>query len=350
MRTLVNAPAFDFDEIRLDWGDVVLAAIGWGDWQRLEQTLAEGLAFVSEAEDRGERVDAEALHRSVVAFRRARGLLAGEDYLRWLSERSLSTEDVDAYLSREALREPRAGRAPGAPGIDHADPGELAAAIRAEVILSGRLRRWAERLARCTAAARGLRAGGTEPPAASRDAVDALVRGAGECPASGLDGAQARARAPRVTALLAAEAAFRDHVVTREQIERCLSEHRFDWQRFAWEEVTFAAEGAAREAALCVREQGMALGEVASLAHVSADTRVAYSADVSELSGVLVAAAPGELVGPLAADAGWRLVCMRERTPPAFDDAVLRERAGTELVEHALGRHLAGRVVWHDEH
>ncbi len=350
MRTLVNAPAFDFDETHVDWGDVVLAAIGWGDWQRLELAVAEGLILVSDAEDGGEPIDAGALHRSVVAFRRANRLLAGEDYLRWLADRSLSTEDVDAYLTRALRRERLADRPGGVAEIDRANPRDLAAAIRGEAILSGRLQRWAERVARCAAAARGLEVDGERPPSASRDAVDALVRAAAACRASGLDDAQARDRAPRVAALQAAEAAFSDRVVTRERIERCFSEHRLDWQRFVWEEVTFAAEGPAREAALWVREQGMALTEVASLAHLVADTRAAYSVDTSELSGLLMAAAPGELVGPLAEGSGWRLVCMRERTPPAFDDATLRERATSELVEHALGRHLAGRVSWHDKH
>jgi hypothetical protein len=153
-----------------------------------------------------------------------------------------------------------------------------------------------------------------------------------------------------MAALQSAAGAFFDRVVTREQIERCLSEHRLDWQRFVWEEVTFAAEGAAREAALLVREDGMALGEVAGLAHATANIREAYSDDVSELSGLLAAAAPGELVGPLAGDGGWRLVRMRERTLPAVDDAVLHERASSELVDQALARHLAGRVTWHGKY
>lgn len=90
MRTLVNTRVFDFDELQFDWGAVVLAAIGWSEWQRLEHSLAEGLACVSDAEDRGEQVDAETLSASVVKFRRVRGLLAGEDYLRRLAERELA--------------------------------------------------------------------------------------------------------------------------------------------------------------------------------------------------------------------------------------------------------------------
>jgi len=43
IRSLVNHPALDYDELRFDYGDVVLAAIGWGEWQSLERSLAEGL-------------------------------------------------------------------------------------------------------------------------------------------------------------------------------------------------------------------------------------------------------------------------------------------------------------------
>jgi hypothetical protein len=94
----------------------------------------------------------------------------------------------------------------------------------------------------------------------------------------------------------------------------------------------------------------MALGEVAALAHVSAHVRAAYSEDVPDLSGVLAGAAPGELIGPLAVAGAWRLICMRQRTTPVINDVAMRERAGAEVVEHALERYLAGRVTWHVEY
>jgi hypothetical protein len=305
---------------------------------------------VSSGEDRGEQVDDETLSASVVTFRRARGLLAGEDYLRWLAERSLSAADVRAHFVRAEMRGRAVDRTDSVMQTHRPEPGPLADAIRGEAILSGRLHSWAERVAQCAAAARGLKAAGEEPPTASGDAVAALLGAAAACSASGLGDVQARDRAPRLVALQLAAGAFFQNVATREQIERCLSEHRLDWQRFVWEEVTFAAEGAAREAALLVREDGMPLGDAAGLAHATANIREAYSEDVSELSGLLAAAAPGELVGPFPGDGGWRLGRMRERKLPTVDDAVLRERAGTELVNQALARHLAGRVTWHGKY
>jgi hypothetical protein len=350
MRTLVNAPAFDFDELRFDWGDVVLAAVGWGEWQQLERSLAEGLTYACEPEDRREPIDARELHSSVVRFRRARGLLAGDDYLRWLSERSLSPDDVRAHFVRATLRERADDRIPQRPQARSAETGQLVASIRGEAILSGRLQLWARRLVRAAAASRGLRTAGVQPPVTSDDALAVLLEAAQGCRATGLSENEARARAPRVAALLAAELAFRDHVVTRERLERCLAEHQLDWQRFVWEEVTFTAEGPAREASLWIREEGVALGEAAALAHVSTHIRTAYAEDVPDLSGQLAAAAPGELIGPFSGAGAWRLICMRQRTTPAANDVALRERASAEVVDHALDRHLAGRITWHVEY
>jgi hypothetical protein len=350
MRTLVNAPAFDFDELRFDWGDVVLAAVGWGEWQQLERSLAEGLAYAREPEDRREPIDARELHSAVVRFRRAHGLLAGDDYLRWLSERSLLPEDVRAHFVRAALRERADDRITQGLPNRSAESRELMPSIRGEAILSGRLQLWARRLVRAAAASRGLRTSGVQPPVASDEALASLIEAARDCRGTGLSETEARARAPRAAALLAAEPAFRDHVVTRERLERCLAEHQLDWQRFVWEEATFTAEGSAREASLWVREQGVALDQVAALAHVSTHVRAAYAEDVPDLSGRLAAAAPGEVIGPFAGAGAWQLICMRQRTTPAVNDVALRERASAEVVEHALDRHLAGRITWHVEY
>jgi hypothetical protein len=348
IRSLVNHPALDYDELRFDYGDVVLAAIGWSEWQSLERSLTEGLACVSEADQRGEHVEPAVLHAATVAFRRARGLIAGDDYLRWLADRSLSTADLSAHIVRSVLRQAAEGRLDDVLGAHPPGSEALVNAIRAEAILGGRLRSWSERLARCAAAAHGLAAEGEEP-AASEDATTALVEAAARCQAGGLSEAQARERAPRVAALMAAERRFCDRIVTPERIARCLAEHRLDWQRFVWQEVAFESEGAAREAALWVREEGLTLAEVAGMAHAQSSVREAYCSETAELSGLLMAAAPGDLLGPLAGDGSWRLACLHERASPAVEDPVLRARAAGELVESAIERHLAGRVSWHGE-
>jgi hypothetical protein len=350
VRTLVTEPAFEFDGAAFDWGDVVVAAIGWGEWQQLERALAEGLACVSDARANGDELDAAELHDATLAFRRSRGLLAGEDYTRWLLERRVSDEDVCEHLARAELRE-RAG--PGAAALRKRHPPDsrqIADAIRGELLLGGQLRRWADHLARCAAAVRGLGGAGGAPPVEPGDATEVLLTAVASAPACGLSREQASERAARVAALAAAEQVFLSRVVTPERIERSLAEHRLDWQRLAWEEVAFASEGAAREAALAVRADGLTLAEVAGVARSPIQRREAYCGDVPELSGMLVGAVAGELLGPFATDQAWRLACVRERVAPASEDPVLHERASEEVAADALARYLAGGVAWHGEY
>ncbi len=347
MRTIVSTPAFDFEEKSLDYGHVVLAAIGWGEWPALEESLTEGLACAAVAARHGESPDSEELHAHVVAFRRARRLLAGEEYTLWLAERSLSTDDVHAHLSRSMLRQ-RAAALLGEIRAQHApDARELAEHIRAEAILCGSLRAWAERLAQCAAAERGV-SGDALGSTGNTDAeLRALTTAVAGCPSSGLTEAAVGERAPRVMALTAAESVFRDRVVTTERLEQCLAEHRLGWQRLVWQEALFASQGAAQEAALWIRDQKLCLAQVAEMARAPAREREAYCEEVPDLSALLIAAVPGELGGPIAGADGWRLVSLRKRIPPAVQDSTLRERAGVEIFESALERHLAGRVRWH---
>ncbi|HEX4108239.1 MAG TPA: hypothetical protein VHX88_08910 [Solirubrobacteraceae bacterium] len=285
MSSLHSIPAFSFDGESFDYGDVIRAATAWGEWASLERALAEP---PGEAE-----VD---LRSAIIAFRRARGLLSADDYRRWLETRSLSTDDVDAHL----LGRPRE--------------------IETEAVLSGALHGWAERLIRCLASARSL---GREPAA-----------GAGP---------------ERIDAVLAAEGALRERVATPERIERCLGTHRLDWQRLRWRQLDFPSEGAAREAALLVREEGLALEDVAGIAHGELQAREAYCEEVPALAGILMSAAPGDLLGPLAGEETWRVIVLVDRRAPSLEDEWLRARAEEELIADALERHLAGRVIWHVE-
>jgi hypothetical protein len=350
MHRLVDIPAFRFEQDEFVWGDVVLAALAWGEWQQLERSLTDGLACVAQAVAVDERLDDEAIHADVVAFRRARRLLAGDEYLAWLAERSLSTADLHAHLERAALRRRAGGRVDEIRANHPPDPAEVAGTIRAEAILSGGLQAWAERLARSAAAARGLAGSDQDSPAVGGQSVDDLLEHVTESRPTGLPTPFERARAARILATIAAYPAFAERTVTRDRIERCLAEHSLDWQRFEWDEVTFTREGAAREAAMMVREEHTPMRAVATLGHANLDTREAYFDQASELAGLLASCAPGEVIGPLACDGGWRLVWLRRRTPAAMEDPALRERARAELLEDALGRHLAGRVRWHGQY
>jgi hypothetical protein len=180
--------------------------------------------------------------------------------------------------------------------------------------------------------------------------VSQLVAAAKHADASGLDEISVerlRVWGNEVLELEHASSLLVDQLAHDEPIERCLSAHSLDWQRFEWEEATFAREDVAREAGLWVREEGLELSAVAEQAGTVLTVGAAYGYEAREIAGMLTGKRPGELVGPVATDSGWRLVLLRERVLPSAADPQLRVRAIDELLEDALAPHLAGRVEWH---
>ena len=353
MRPSLADTAFAFDGSAVSYGQVVLAAVVWGEWAQLEHEAELGVLYAERARPDPGALAEDDLHSALIGWRRERKLLSADDYNAWLAERGLTLEDMSGYLSRAVARE-QASQTPAGVSDDAAedagDPARIAEIVYPEAILSGRLRVWAERMARHRAAARALRARGTEIPTVSFPEAEELVASALRAPATGLGDVpteRLRAWAAELTELLRSWDALGEQVAGEESIVRCLSGHRLDWQRLGWEEVVFAREDVAHEAALWVREEGLALSAVAEQAGIHCTVRAAYSYEAGALSRTLGGVRPGELHGPVASESGWLLVHLRERVLPSAADPELRGRAREELLDDALAPHLAGRVEWH---
>jgi hypothetical protein len=337
MRTCIDKHAMSYDELDFAFADLVLAGLHDGLWGVLIDDLSVGLALAASA-------DPAEVRAAALDYRRDRGLLASEDLRGWLADRELRAEDLAAHLRRVVAR---AAAADLPPSHETPSSAELAANVRAEALLTGALQRCGDLLGRWGAAAR---ARGTlyELPHTPADALLAL---AGADQVSALDAIEAgdlERRALRVAALAGEHERFCEEVADAEALERMLRRHRLDWQRYRFREAAFTAETAAREAALCVRQDGMSLDEVAGLARVAVVDRTQRLDEVDkQMNGVLLATGPGELAGPYHIDDGFLLVEVLERSPPDPDDPQVLELARAELVADALERHLVGRVHWH---
>jgi hypothetical protein len=353
MRPSLTDAAFAFDGQVVTVGQVVLAAVVWGEWAQLECEARRGLLATERARREGASLGDDELRPTLIAWRRERQLLSAEDYQAWLALRGLNVEDMAGYLRRAIARRAVVEVVAGTPdhaSDDDAESAGLAGVVYPEAILEGRLQAWAERMARQRAAVRALHARGTEVPPASAEAVEGVVAAAARVPASGLGGVPAEQLQGWAAALLEAASAWHvleDLVAKDDSIEQCLSGHRLDWQRLEWEEADFAREDVAHEAALWVREEGAALAAVAERAGMPCAVKTAYGHEAGELAQLLAAARPGELLGPLAAHTGWRLLLLRERVLPSALDPQLRARALAELLDDALAPQLAGRIEWH---
>lgn len=342
--------AFTYDGRALPLGQVVLAAVHREEWDDLQRAVARGVVCLERAEREGAPISAELAHRKLVEWRRERQLLSAQDYRGWLTDRGLTIDDMSEHLRRAVAVEHMTAQSPDPTeqAADHLCHGaEFAAAVYKEAILQGRLSAWAEHLTRQEAARRALRGRGTNIPAASAEEIADLVAAATMAQASGLAGIPTEDLREWAAEVMVSEHAWgiiAEHIADAELIERCLSAHRLDWQRLAWEEVTFAREDVAREASLSVREDGRSLSAAAEQAGAVTTVDDAYVDEADELARMLTGKRPRDLIGPIATGSGWRLMQLRERVLPTAADPELHARATRELLDDALGPHLAGRV------
>jgi hypothetical protein len=336
VRTCIDQQAMSFDEIGFTFADLVLAGLHDGLWLALIDDLGVGLASAASAE-------AEQVRAAALDYRRERGLLASEDLRGWLAARALTAEDLAAHLRRGVALSDAPERAAGA---ERPSAEEVAGSLRAEAVLGGALHRCGELLANWAGAAR---ARGTlhELPRADADELLALARADEVSALDAIEADELERKAGRIAALAGEYAAFCDEVAGEEAMERMLRRHRLDWQSYHFREAIFAREPAAREAALCVRQDGMSLEEAAGLAGVAVSEQTQRLDEVDkQMNGVLLATSPGELAGPYSLHESFVLVEVLERSQPDPGDPRVQELARSELVSDALERHLVGKVHW----
>jgi hypothetical protein len=296
------------------WGDVLEAARARGDWEELVQATRAGLACLQRLIGSGEEPDEQALDEAGARFRYARGLLAGEEMEEWLRARRLRVSEWRDYLRRALLRERWAGELAETAARYPVAEADVEAALWAEAACSGSLERWARQLA------------GEAALAALADEREAPLE-----------------------RLLAAADRLRATLVTEEEVEREVAAHALEWLRVEGQVLAVVTEDAAREVALCVREDGRPLAEVAAEAGSDPQRLSVYLCDVeSGLGAILLAAREGELLGPLPQDGAFALVLVERKQQPDASDPEVRRKASERLVSRALERAVAERVEWHE--
>jgi hypothetical protein len=296
--------------------DVLVAAHVRGALDPLWRGFLAGVAAEEEGRRRGLDADSADVEARSDAFRYERGLLSAAQTEAWLAERDLSLDDLEAFC-RRMHRE--AGRSEGAPEPEapwREAPADLRELFRRHLVLSGDLDRLADDLARRMAVFEDL-------PQSGRP-TDELDR------------------------LLAMEAAFEAHrasLPTPRARERVLEARRILLTRVEVDTLATGTLDAAREAVLCVREDGTDLAALAAEIGCPLTRSRVFLQDLDEdLYDAMVSAAPGDFLPPIRSGTGFllhRLVAKRE--PDASDPEVLR-RVDEEIVD-AHERELTARRV-----
>lgn len=344
-------PLFTVGSHTYDLRDVVAAAVVRRDWCALEDQARQGIACVRQARDRGvEPLDAD-VAQATDEFRRALGLFTVEETEEWLDGAGVRFGDWTAYLERLLLRRRWAGEL-DAIACQHAvTDAELAECLYTEAACSGALTRFGETLA--VRAAMGERTR-VEAPASQDHALDHREACARRCAAlfgqvAGAESAGADWRA-RVTLAIGIEGAYQATVarsVTPAVVRAQIHAQHLAWTQVCWRYLTLPDEDAAREAALCIRHEGASLDAVATRAATRIHREQPFLEDLDlMLRPAVLSAQPSELLGPLTAADGFRIAVVDRKIPPSPDDAAVRTRARTAVIE-GLEVEAQAQVHWH---
>lgn len=321
------------------WRDVVLFAMAAGEWPDFETRLRQGLACETEADRAAAWPDPAVLDEAATAFRYERDLLTSEETEAWLAARGLDIDQWSAALARGVLRAAWRDRLASLdPGT--LDPAEVPATVLvAEGVCSGAFDRWAAMLG--ARAALASSAGISQPPAPEGDLVVARH-------AAWVAGDNEAATALRHLAdVVAADRAVATSALTDEALDLHLERCRLDWVRVDVECLSFPTDAAAREAALCVREDGLSLSEVAvESGQPIVDHRTVLDTLEPALRDAVLSASPGDTIGPLALDAGFTVVHVVGKAAATLNDPLVRARAERSVVDTLRERALVSAVQW----
>ena len=222
-------------------------------------------------------------------FRYQRGLVAAEEMERWLVRWQISVGDWRDYLRGS---------------VERGERGRWVTAV-----CSGTLERAAEDLAARAAAAEAL----GEPD---------------------LDRAFER---------------FVVEAVTPDALRSILEARKADWIRVDCRTLVLPTPDGAREAALCVRDDGMALAEVAAQAGAELREHSLHLEDAEgDLGKALLSARTGELLGPVPLGDRYALVLVDGKVEPSLDDPEILRRAQEAARRRAIEREVVNRVTWHE--
>jgi hypothetical protein len=327
-------PVFEVANRTYDWSDVVLAAILWGDWQKLAAETREGLACVRRLDELGLELSADELQAGANAFRSGRNLYSADELSEWLAGWGLSLSEWLDSVRRGLLRTKWAAELERVVEEHRPDDDQVALLLWIEGVCSGVLERAARRLA------------GRAAVAAATGSSDVDV----EAPASALEQARDFGSDPkrlgRIYALEAAFARFRGGETSVDAVHKEIERNRLDWVRVEGEALAFADQDVAREAALCVRE-GMAFEEVARQAGVESGILRRFLEEAeAELQPHLLSATEGSLIGPVLVGEQFMLLRIQTKHVPTSEDPDVRHRAEQALLRRAVAREVAQRVRW----
>ena len=328
--------------------DLIDAALFRGELEPVWQELLRLVAAESKADESELELDESAIDVAAEAFRYEHDLITAEETERWLEERGLTLSDFSDYFARHYW----GGVVDAEPElIDYVSaPDDLRELLLVELILSGELDRMAKRLSWRVAAHHETERNGLDPELIAAEKQRLFER-------NGLN----EKRLPNWLQAMGRDRDWLEEAVQMEAIHRQKSqallnkqacEHevatlRLPLTRFELETVELDSLDAAREALLCVRDDGMAMAEVAEEGRYPYRRAELLLEDLPEdLQQKFLSVSAGDVLDPIARGDGFYICRVIEKAEPKADDEAVRARAEARILERHFSELTAKHIQW----
>lgn len=322
--------------------DLVSAAILSGRWNVLRREARAGLDAETELGAAGDHRLEEAVEAAAAEFRYARDLITADDAERWLEDRDVEVDEWLDSIRRRLLAPAGRKRMPVPPPPDRP---ELTRAVWVSFICDGPAADLANELARQVAAHQI--AGQQVPPPADDVAMLEQDRDTVLSYFPELDPELTAERVLRLSHLASAVGRCRRLVLTPEAVRREVDHRALDLLRLDCQIATFESDLLAREAALCVKDDGLSLADVAGEARTALEELRLYVEDADAgLRGLLRSAAPQALLGPVAWDGRYALIRVLEKVRASAEDEEVRRRAEEHMLDRLFEDFVERQVTW----
>jgi hypothetical protein len=326
-----------------DWIDVFLYAMVHGDWAAFETRLFEGLVCAAEADESQTWADEAKVDEASTAFRYDRDLLTTEETMAWLERAGLTLEDWTDYLARTILRDEWSERLPTLLERHRAAVTVTDAAFTAEGLCSPTFNGFATTLAGRAALAATL------DPTATVGRPFKIAKLVSRH-AMWLDGVDSDDLARRLSHLSSVESQFKaqaEALLTEQMLSLQVTRNRLDWMRVNLERLSFEDESAAREAVLCIKEDGLTLEDVAVDSHQSVrDTAEILEHLEPELHDAVLSASLDEVIGPIQIGDRYEVAMVVGKKAAELEDPLVRARAAEAVVQNLVSKAILSHVRW----
>ena len=294
--------------------DDVLGATAWrGALTPFCVTLAQRLAAAEAAQAGGLEPDPAAVESATEDFRYARDLVSAEECEQWLAQRGLAFADLTTSATRQLQAE--------LAEVDSAEefPAPDAALLRTEALLADEFTEWARQLAWRVALAAAENA--LPPVGAPREIL----------------WSELEQRFAAACALLTEPA----------RRQRELGAQRLPLLQTEISLAEFGEESAAREACLCVSEDGDTLAAVAAANGYPSRTITAYLGELpAEWQQGLLGATPGGVLPPQVGTAGACVLQLLSRREPSLNEPAVTARLDAEVRRQHFGELETRQIRW----